>query len=86
MSVTNIHEAKTHLSKLVAAAEAGEDVVIARAGKPAVRLVPVEPIPPELNFRIPNQFAGQIWIADDFDDPTLLGFNDLDDPEDPLNW
>lgn len=39
----NIHRAKSQLSKLVAAAEAGEDVIIARNGKPAVKLVPVQP-------------------------------------------
>ncbi|MBO9577140.1 MAG: type II toxin-antitoxin system prevent-host-death family antitoxin [Microbacteriaceae bacterium] len=39
----NIQDAKTQLSKLIAAAERGEEVVIARAGKPAVRLVPIEP-------------------------------------------
>lgn len=41
MRKVNIHEAKTTLSKLVEAAEAGEEVVLARAGKPVVRLVPV---------------------------------------------
>ena len=41
--LVNVHDAKSQLSKLIAAAEAGEDVVIARKGKPAVRLVPVKP-------------------------------------------
>ncbi len=41
--LVNVHHAKSQLSKLIAAAEAGEDVVIARKGKPAVRLVPVKP-------------------------------------------
>lgn len=41
MRKVNIHEAKTTLSKLVEAAEAGEDIVLARAGRPVVRLVPV---------------------------------------------
>ena len=39
----NIHHAKSQITKLVAAAEAGEDVIIARNGKPAVKLVPVQP-------------------------------------------
>ena len=39
--LVNMHEAKSQLSKLIAAAQAGEDVVIARKGKPAVRLVPI---------------------------------------------
>jgi prevent-host-death family protein len=41
MKTVNIHEAKTHLSRLLAQVEAGEDVVIARDGKPVARLVPV---------------------------------------------
>ena len=38
----NVHEAKTHFSKLLAKVEAGEEVVIARAGKPVAKLVPIE--------------------------------------------
>ena len=38
----NVHAAKSHLSRLIAAAEAGEDVIIARKGRPAVRLVPIK--------------------------------------------
>ena len=45
MSTVNIYEAKTQLSRLVDRAAAGEEIVIARAGKPLVRLVPVEPNP-----------------------------------------
>ena len=46
MKTVNIHEAKTHLSKLVATVEAGGEVVLARAGKPVARLVPyAEPLP-----------------------------------------
>ena len=41
--LVNVHDAKSQLSKLIAAAEAGDQVVIARKGKPAVRLVPVKP-------------------------------------------
>ncbi|MGY1761535.1 type II toxin-antitoxin system Phd/YefM family antitoxin [Geodermatophilus sp. SYSU D00779] len=66
MSTTvNVHEAKTHLSRLLEAVEAGEDVVIARAGKPIARLVPVtvrtEP-------RTPGAWRGQGWMANDFDE------------------
>ena len=61
----NVHEAKTHLSRLLEAVEAGEDVVIARAGKPIARLVPAgartEP-------RTPGAWRGEGWIADDFDE------------------
>jgi prevent-host-death family protein len=58
----NIHDAKTNLSRLVAAAEAGEDVVIARAGRPVARLVPYTEIAP----RVPGNL--RITIADDFDE------------------
>ncbi len=47
MSITNIHQAKTNLSKLIEAALRGEDVVIAKAGKPVVRLVAIEAEPEE---------------------------------------
>lgn len=43
MKSVNIHEAKTHLSRLVERAQAGEEIVIAKAGRPAARLVPIEP-------------------------------------------
>lgn len=59
-------EAKTNLSKLVALAEAGEEVVITRAGRPAVRLVPEPALRPIGEFV--GSMKGEIWIADDFDD------------------
>lgn len=62
----NVLQAKTQLSKLLAAAEAGEDVVIARDGKPVVRLVPVQAPPAK---RQPGTFKDQIWIGPDVDDP-----------------
>jgi prevent-host-death family protein len=65
MSVVNIHEAKTHLSRLVDRAVRGEDVVIARSNKPMVRLVPVD----ELSPRRLGTAASTVRIADDFDAP-----------------
>ena len=63
----NIHEAKTNLSKLIEKVEAGEEVIIARAGKPVARLLPIEqPMPAR---RVPGSASGQIWVADDFNDP-----------------
>jgi prevent-host-death family protein len=61
----NMHEAKTRLSELVAAAERGEEVLIARNGRPAVRLVAVtaEHAPVRLGV-----LAGQITLNDDFDE------------------
>ena len=61
----NVHEAKTHLSRLLEAVEAGEDVVIARAGKPIARLVPAST---RTRPRTPGAWRGQGWIADDSDD------------------
>ena len=57
----NLYEAKTQLSKLVTRALAGEEVVICRAGKPLVRLVPVEAAKPR---RLPGRFAG-MHVPDD---------------------
>ena len=61
----NIYEAKTHLSALVARAAAGEEVIIARAGRPVARLVAYK-APPR---RVPGRLKGKIWISDDFDAP-----------------
>ncbi|MEU4365532.1 type II toxin-antitoxin system prevent-host-death family antitoxin [Promicromonospora sp. NPDC023987] len=44
MTVVNVQEAKTHLSQLISRAQHGEEIVVARSGKPAVRLIPVEPV------------------------------------------
>ena len=62
----DMHDAKTRLSELVAAAERGEDVIIARAGTPAARLVAVaiEHLPVRL-----GALSGQIEIGEDFDEP-----------------
>ncbi len=65
MEIANIHEAKTRLSKLVERALEGEEVIIARAGKPAVRLVPVRE---DTSPRRGGDWKGQVRIADDFDE------------------
>lgn len=62
----NIHEAKTHFSKLVEAAMAGEEIIIAKAGKPAARLVPLKSQRLGIRFGL---MKGEIEIADDFDAP-----------------
>ena len=59
-----VHAAKTHLSRLIEAALAGEDVVIARGDKPVVRLVPIEP----KDFQI-GLLAGQLGAGPDFLQP-----------------
>ena len=62
----NIHAAKTHLSRLIERVEAGAEIVIARAGKPVARLVPVEPVPRRKRLGL---LKGQIRIGADFDAP-----------------
>ncbi|MPY90377.1 MAG: type II toxin-antitoxin system prevent-host-death family antitoxin [Luteitalea sp.] len=64
MKMVNVHEAKTHLSRLIDEVAQGGDVVIARAGHPVVRLVPVAS-----SRRILGQDRGRVVIADDFDAP-----------------
>lgn len=62
----NTHEAKTQLSKLLVRVQAGEEIVIANAGRPIARLVGInEPI----DRRTPGSARGQITICTDFDDP-----------------
>lgn len=60
----NIHEAKTHLSRLVERVEAGEEVVIARAGRPVARLIRFRP---RTDPRTPGFWRGRVHLAPDFD-------------------
>jgi prevent-host-death family protein len=62
----NLYEAKTHLSELVERAARGEEVVIAKAGQPRARLVPLER--PQ-RARKPGAWKGRVVIAEDFDAP-----------------
>ena len=66
MIEVNIHEAKTQLSRLIARVEQGEEVLIARAGEPVAKLVRAYP---SKRSRKLGEYAGKIWIADDFDAP-----------------
>jgi prevent-host-death family protein len=66
MPQVNVHEAKTHLSRLLARVAAGEEVLIAKAGKPVARLVPLARRRPR---RTPGRDVGKGWIAEDFDAP-----------------
>ncbi|MBP0595705.1 type II toxin-antitoxin system Phd/YefM family antitoxin [Paraburkholderia sp. LEh10] len=66
MQTVNIHEAKTQFSRLVDAAANGEEIVIAKAGKPAARLVPMEKAKVVRRF---GGLKGKVRIADDFDAP-----------------
>jgi prevent-host-death family protein len=67
----NIHEAKTHLSRLIERVESGEEVVIARAGRPVARLVPFRA---RTAARVPGLWRGRVRISPDFDrtDESLL--------------
>jgi len=65
MVVVNVHQAKTQLSRLLAQVEAGEEVVVARRGKPVARLVAYEP----RSKRRPDVLKGQVNIPDSFSDP-----------------
>jgi prevent-host-death family protein len=66
LGTVNVHEAKTHLSRLLERVERGEEIVIARAGKPIARLVPVDPRP---GRRPIGRDKGKIWMSEDFDEP-----------------
>lgn len=65
MVTVNVHEAKTHFSKLLAQVSAGEEIIIAKAGKPVARLAPIVPKP--VKKRVPGIDKGKIWMSADFD-------------------
>ena len=75
MQTINIHEAKTQFSRLLEAVAQGEEVVIARAGKPVAQLVAIHT---KLPVRTPGALKGRLQLADDFDAPLppdlLSGF------------
>ncbi|EKD72699.1 MAG: Prevent-host-death family protein [uncultured bacterium] len=64
--LVNIHDAKTHFSKFINQALKGDEIIIARGGKPLIRLVPYTE---ETQVRRGGQFKGLIHISDDFDAP-----------------
>ena len=66
MTTVNIHEAKTNFSRLVERAANGETVIIAKAGKPMAKLVPLEPPKVDTSKRF-GGLRGQFVIPDDFD-------------------
>lgn len=71
MKTVNIQAAKTHLSRLVEEAVAGDDIVLAKAGRPLVRLVPVQP---DASPRKPGAWRGKVRMAKDFNaqDPRII--------------
>jgi prevent-host-death family protein len=66
MISVNVHEAKTHLSRLLKRVAAGEEILISKAGKPMAKLTPISK--PQSN-RVPGLDKGLIQIPDDFDAP-----------------
>jgi len=72
MKVVNVHEAKTHLSRLLERAHAGEEIVIAKSGQPYARLMPLPENQPK---RQPNTLAGLVTITDAFFEPLPPGWN-----------
>lgn len=69
MKITNIHEAKTHLSRLIESVIAGEEVIIAKAGKPVVKIIPYEV---NQQPRQPGGWEGKVTMSDDFDDELSI--------------
>lgn len=64
--IINIHEAKTHLSRIVDEVAAGSEVILAKAGKPMARLVPITPAPRPKKFGL---LKGKINVPDNFNAP-----------------
>ena len=76
MGAINIHDAKTHFSRLVDRAAAGEEIIIAKAGKPVARLVPLMPVE-KPKKRVLGLLAGLAVVPDDFDAPLPDDLLDL---------
>jgi prevent-host-death family protein len=70
----NIHEAKTHLSRLLERVALGEEVIIARAGMPVARLVPIDA---RVKGRVLGSAKGEFTVPDDFNDPLPREIEDL---------
>jgi prevent-host-death family protein len=70
----NIHEAKTHFSKLLERVALGEEVIIAKAGKPVAKLVSIEPEKPRFKF---GSAKGKFVVPEDFNDPLPKEIEDL---------
>ena len=77
MQTVNIHEAKTHLSRLLEAVEHGEEIIIARAGQPIATLVAYKPS--RKRIAPPGSMNGQIWMSPDFNDAVDDLFDVLKD-------
>jgi prevent-host-death family protein len=74
LHTVNIHEAKTHLSKLIELAVKGEPFIIAKAGKPLVKVTAID-APPEVAIRRLGFMTGMIAVPDDFD---VMGSSEIE--------
>lgn len=72
MKTVNVHEAKTHLSRLLARAHAGEEIIIARGGEPYARLVPLDGRHPK---REPGTLRGRVVLGRKFFEPLPSGWS-----------
>jgi prevent-host-death family protein len=79
--VVNIHDAKTHFSRLIERVQAGEEITIAKAGKPVAILSAIRERPAR---RVPGMDKGKVVIHADFDDPIPEFDPDYMHPEDPM--
>ena len=81
-NITNIHEAKTNLSKLIEQVLAGKEVIIGRAGKPVARLVAYDKESKKEPRKL-GGWEGKVWIADNFDaeDPEIIAMFEGKDDE-----
>ena len=66
LQIINVHEAKTHFSKLLNRVMNGEEIIIAKAGKPVARMLPITE---DLIARVPGSAVGRVWISPDFNAP-----------------
>ena len=67
MQIINIHEGKTHFSRIISEAESGQTIVIGRMGTPVAMIIPYSPA--QLQPRKGGQLKGKVWMAPDFDAP-----------------
>jgi prevent-host-death family protein len=74
MMEVNVHEAKTHFSRLLQRVAMGEEVIIAKAGTPVAKLVPITTTPKK---RILGSAKGEFVVPDDFNDPLPKEIEDL---------
>jgi prevent-host-death family protein len=74
MTCVNVHQAKTHLSRLLQRVVAGEEILISRGDQPVAKLVPIAP---PTARREPGTSKGELWIADDFNAPLPDDLLDL---------